>query len=111
MYYEHAKGINSELKVIEHLKRQGWRLLQHRFKTRLAEIDLIFQKDGLLRIIEVKSVSSWDFVSYRISKKQKARLIQVFHYFQQRFVCDMVLELALVPLEGEILFIEIENFC
>jgi len=109
MYFEHAKGLNSENKVIEYLQRQGWRLLHHRFKTKIAEIDLIFQKGNQFRIIEVKSVASWDFVSYRVSKKQKQRLIRVFHYFQQRFSLELTLELALVPRDGDILFIEIEN--
>lgn len=111
MYHEHVKGLNSEFKVIQLLQNQGWRLLQHRFKTKLAEVDLIFQKEGCLRVVEVKSVSNWDFVSYRVSKKQKDRLIRVFHYFQQRYSQDILLELALVPADGDILFIDIENVC
>ncbi|MBL7556175.1 MAG: YraN family protein [Bdellovibrionaceae bacterium] len=111
MYYEHIKGLNSENKVINHLQRQGWRLLHHRFKTKIAEIDLIFQKGHEFKMVEVKSISSWNFVSYRVSKKQKQRLIRVFHYFQQRFSLDITLELALVPANGDILFIEIENDC
>lgn len=111
MYYEHVKGLNSENKVISYMQRQGWRLLHHRFKTKLAEIDLIFQKDREFKMVEVKSIASWDFVSYRISKKQKQRLIRVFHCFQQRYALDISLELALVPADGDILFIEIENDC
>lgn len=96
MYYEHVKGLDSELKVIRFLQAQGWQLLQHRFKTKLAEVDLILQKDGCLRILEVKSISNWDFVSYRLSKKQKERLVRAYHYFQQRYTQDILLELALV---------------
>ena len=59
-------------------------------------------------MIEVKSVGAWDFVSYRISRRQKQRLIRVYHYFQRRFALDVTLELALVPGDGDILFIEIE---
>ena len=111
MYFEHVKGLNSEHKVIRHLQNQGWKLLQHRFKTKLAEIDLIFQKNNELRMVEVKSVSNWDFVSYRVSRSQKQRLIRVYHYFQRRYALDISLELALVPADGDILFIEIENDC
>lgn len=110
MYYEHSKGLNSELRVIKQLQDLGWKLLNHRFKTKFAEVDLVFKKQNRVRIIEVKSVSSWDFASARLGKKQKQRLIQVFHYFQQRFSGELILELALVPLDGDVLFIEIENF-
>lgn len=110
MYYEHTKGLKSELRVIDQLSNAGWRLLHHRFKTKIAEVDLIFQKKKQLRIIEVKSISCWDFAAYRISKKQKLRLIGVYYYFQQHFKGEVVLELALVPADGDVLFIEIENF-
>ena len=110
MYYEHVKGLESERRVIEHLKKQNWLLVHHRFKTRLAEVDLIFQKNDQIRIIEVKSISSWDFIAYRISKKQKQRLIRVYDFFQRHFQHEILLELALVPVDGDILFIEIENF-
>ena len=111
MYFEHAKGLNSEHKVIRLLQNEGWKLLQHRFKTKLAEIDLIFQKNNELRMVEVKSVANWDFVTYRVSRRQKQRLIRVYHYFQRRYALDISLELALVPAKGDILFIEIENDC
>lgn len=111
MYYEHIKGLNSELKVIECLTKDGWRLLHHRYKTKLAEIDLIFRKKQNIRMIEVKSIANWDFVSYRVSQRQRERLLRVYGYFQSQFDGEMVLELALVPTNGEILFIEIENFC
>lgn len=110
MYYEHVKGLNSENEVIRHLRGQGWLLIFHRFKTKLAEVDLVFQKGKELRIIEVKSITSWDFVSYRVSRTQKQRLIRVFHYFQHRYkALNISLELAVVPTEGDILYIEIEN--
>lgn len=99
------------MKVIHQLQSQGWKMLGHRFKTKIAEIDLIFQKERCLRLVEVKSVSDWNFVAYRVSKKQKQRLIRVFHYFQQRYSLDIQMDLALVPPDGEILFIEIENIC
>lgn len=111
MYFEHIKGLKSEQAVVESLKEQGWQLLHQRYKTPFAEVDLVFSKLGLLRIVEVKTVANWDFVPYRLSKKQKNRLILAFQYFQQRFKGDVVLELALVSCGRDILFIEIENIC
>ena len=109
MYYEHRKGLDAELRVIKQLTSEGWDLSHHRFKTKMAEVDLIFSRSSQIRIIEVKSISNWDFVAYRVSKKQKQRLIQVYNYFQQYIKGEIVLELALVPVDGEIIFIEIEN--
>ena len=109
MYYEHAKGLSSELKVIDQLTREGWDLLHHRFKTKMAEVDLVMTKGNRVRIIEVKSISDWDFVSYRVGIRQKQKLIYVFRYFQERFHGELVLEMAFVPLDGKIVFIEIEG--
>ena len=111
MYHEHIKGLKSEHRVMNSLSKQGWKLVSHRVQTPFAELDLIFKKADVLRIIEVKSISSWDFVSYRVTKKQKTRLIQAFNYLQQRFKGEVILELALVSGNGDILFIEIENNC
>ena len=111
MYYEHAKGVESENRVIKELMSQGWQVLHHRYKTKLAEIDIIFKKQNHIRLIEVKSISNWDFVNYRVSKKQKIRLQRAFLYLQSHYKGEMTLELALVAIGGEILFIEIENNC
>lgn len=54
-------GILGEQKAREHLKNCGYRILDCNFRNRLAEIDIIASKDGILSFIEVKARSSSDF--------------------------------------------------
>jgi putative endonuclease len=48
-------------------------------------VDLIFKSaQGRIVLVEVKSLSSWDFFSHRISQKQKLRLIRALQYYQAK---------------------------
>lgn len=96
------RGLESENLVIQHYASKGYRLIQQRVKTVFAEVDLIFQgKKGNLILVEVKSLSSWDFFQHRISEKQKKRLSRALQYYQSHGHIA-ALHYAVVSQQGEI---------
>ena len=47
--------------AVDHLKKNGYRILQTNFVFQKAEIDIIAQKNNTLAIVEVKTRSTTDF--------------------------------------------------
>jgi putative endonuclease len=63
-------GILAEYYVVLYLSIFGYKLLKHRYKTKMGEIDLIFKKKDNLVAVEVKGRSNknlniGDIVGYR----------------------------------------------
>jgi Holliday junction resolvase-like predicted endonuclease len=66
----HQLGLIAEYNVKKLLETKGWILILHRFKTRAGEIDLIFEKEEKILLIEVKKLTnSWRSFQ-RIRQKQ-----------------------------------------
>ncbi len=87
-------GRKGEALVLEDYLQEGYRLLVKNFqyyqagvKGRLGEIDLIFYKDRLVVMVEVKTRSSLLFGHsfLQISRKQLTNLQRAFAFFQTRF--------------------------
>ncbi len=111
-YSEHKKGFYSEHLVTEFLKAQGFKILFKRLKTKFGEVDLVVAKEDVTYLIEVKTVSNLDFISYRINAKQKRRLFRNYEYLLSKFG-DSVLLAAYVmkkDQQAEVLFQEIGKF-
>ncbi len=51
------QGLVAELHVAELLQADGWRVLEHGWRCKAGEIDLIVLRDGALRFVEVKARS------------------------------------------------------
>jgi len=87
-------GRKGETLVLKTYLQEGYRLLARNFqyyqtgvKGRLGEIDLIFCKDQLIAMVEVKTRSSLLFGHSftQVSRKQLANLHRAFVYFQNCF--------------------------
>lgn len=70
-----ALGEKGETAAAEYLRRQGYAVLQQKYRARTGEIDIIGRKDGVLVFVEVKTRRSTRYglpaeaVTYR--KQQK----------------------------------------
>ena len=99
-------GQAAELQVARHYEREGWRVLQHRFKSAAGEIDLVLRRDDTVLFVEVKRARAHDIAASRISLQQIARINQSAEIFVaeqlsgQNF--EMRLDAALVDQTGEI---------
>lgn len=99
--------------VAEFLKTQSFRVLFKRLKTKFGEIDLVVAKEGVTYLIEIKTLSHLDFISCRISSKQKRRLFRNYENLLSKFGESVLLAAYVMKnSEGqpEVLFQEINKF-
>lgn len=81
----HYVGLNKEEKARDYFIAKGYSLLAERYHCPFAEVDLLFRTPKSLLIIEVKSISRFDFILTRVSKRQKVRLCNAQLYIQEKF--------------------------
>ena len=99
-------GQAAELQVARHYERDGWRVLQHRFKSAAGEIDLALHRNDTVLFVEVKRARTHDIAASRISLQQIARINQSAEIFVDEHLSgqnfEMRLDAALVDQKGEI---------
>lgn len=54
-------GIEGEKLAVQHLKTQGYDILETNYRFQKAEVDIIAQKGNILAVVEVKARTSADF--------------------------------------------------
>lgn len=107
LYKAHAQGQWAEKQVALYFQRKSFKILKTRWRTTYAEIDLLLESSCQeIWILEVKSLSSFDFLNVRISRKQKERLKRAHLFVQSKTVKAVRLALAFVDPKGEVLVIE-----
>jgi Holliday junction resolvase-like predicted endonuclease len=67
------------------MQKQGWVILFQRAKTQIGEIDLIFEKNNKILLIEVKKLNNSWRAFERIGAKQANKLQNNLIYFSNRF--------------------------
>lgn len=98
-----ARGLRAEELVQQEFERRGYRLLYRRWKTPVAEIDLVMASLCEFVLVEVKSLSPWASITTRVSRAQKLRLLKAQIFLQDRWRADVRLVLAFVRHDGKIL--------
>ncbi|MBY0314888.1 MAG: YraN family protein [Bdellovibrionales bacterium] len=76
---------------------EGYSLLYHRRKICHVEVDLIVTKDGVVTLVEVKTLASFDHLSHRLSASQKQRLLRARAWFENYYRVPTELSLVVVP--------------
>lgn len=93
--------------MLQYYKGRGYNFLTQRHKTPFAEVDLLFRApQGHLLMVEVKTVNLSEFQVYRISRRQKARLLRALSYLTEHFDCLVEVHWAFVTKTGEVQVIE-----
>jgi putative endonuclease len=77
-------GLWAEWAAILFLTLKGIRILYHRYKTPLGEIDLIAHDKTTLIFVEVKFRSSGDDLAHVVGVPQQRRLINAAQYFARQ---------------------------
>ena len=99
-------GQAAEFQVARYYERDGWHVLQHRFKSAAGEIDLVLCRDDTVLFVEVKRARTHDIAAFRISLQQIARINQSAEFFVSEHLSglnfEMRMDAALVDQKGEI---------
>jgi putative endonuclease len=77
----HFAGQAAELAVSRDFERRGYRLLQHRWRGRGGEIDLIFQDGDGIVFVEVKQSKTHDSALESLRPAQVRRLLAAAEEF------------------------------
>lgn len=89
-------GFTAELLVANHYLLNGYRWTYHRHKFYGVEIDLVFENDNEVILVEVKKTSHHDFLNDRISQRQKDRLYLAFANLQASLQKDLIFHYVVV---------------
>ena len=85
--YRRKRGAQGEQLAVNHLRRQGYQIVERNFSCKLGEVDIIAVKDEYLVFCEVKSRMSADFggaiAAVNYNKQQKlVRLANYYYHFR-----------------------------
>ena len=109
MHWSHRSGFDAEKLVRSDWMDRGATVVAERLRTPFAEIDLLFRWKGQLWLIEVKTLSRVEFLSVRMSRRQKVRLCQAREWIQEHFRMETALIFAVVQGNGKILLFNLSE--
>jgi putative endonuclease len=74
-------GRAAELTALWYLRLKGWRLLAHRYRSPVGEVDLVMRRGDVTAFIEVKARKSLDGAIESVSPRQARRISAAARYF------------------------------
>jgi len=110
MCSSHSRGLECEDVVLNYFSKQ-YDLLTQRGKTPFGEVDLILkhQSNNKILVIEVKSISNRNLLSFRVTRNQKQRLSRSFLYLIQKYHgYDLEFVYAFVDLKNRVEILPLE---
>lgn len=103
-------GLSAERIVARRYLRRGAEFLQHRWRGRGGEIDLIFRENGEFVFVEVKSSKSHERAAQRLGRRQVQRIMRAASEYaaQATGVADnyMRFDVATVNNSGDVRVLE-----
>jgi Holliday junction resolvase-like predicted endonuclease len=91
------KALSSEVLALQFFLKQKHKLLFHRKKLFGIEVDLVLHdEDGIIQFVEVKTYTDANLIPFRVTSKQKNRLMTAKTFFENRFGLPTQIILAAV---------------
>ena len=89
----------------EMLERQGYRILNRRFRSPAGEIDLVALNGRHLAFVEVKARRCLSDAAYSVTARQQQRIVDAAGYWLQSFPAhldkDMTFDAVLIGARGQ----------
>ena len=104
MIAKNISGRLGEIKAIEHLQREGYRILFHSYKTAGAEIDIIATDGDVLCFVEVKTRKNKDFgyANQAVNKQKIQKMILGARCFIKKYPRYHTFRFDVVEVYGEV---------
>lgn len=85
------KGRLAEMKAANYLRSKGYCLLEHSYKSRFGEIDLIFEYDGFIVFAEVKARGENSIAAPRefVDDMKQQKNIATANLYMQRYKVNL----------------------
>jgi len=76
-------GKESEFQAVRYLKKNGYKILEQNYRTKLGEIDIIAKDKGTITFIEVKSRRSGNYGNpkWAVTPKKQRKISMVALYY------------------------------
>ncbi len=76
-------GKESESEAVRYLKKNGYKILEQNYRTKLGEIDIIAKDKGTIAFIEVKSRRSGNYGNpkWAVTPKKQRKISMVALYY------------------------------
>ncbi len=76
-------GKESESEAVRYLKKNGYKILEQNYRTKLGEIDIIAKDKGTITFIEVKSRRSGNYGNpkWAVTPKKQRKISMVALYY------------------------------
>ncbi len=81
----YARGVRAENQAAQYLEKQGYRILETRYKTKFGEIDLIVFKGEVLCFVEVKTRNTLSEALESVTPRSQKRIEQSALYFLSEY--------------------------
>lgn len=80
-------GKKAEDLAVEHLQKNGYKILVRNFRFQKAEIDIIAEKDNLIVVVEVKARSTDAFIlpQEAVTKTKIKLIVSAANHFMEEF--------------------------
>jgi putative endonuclease len=103
-------GRQAEQQAVDYLKEQGFTIRDINWQQGQKEIDIVAVKNGMLHIVEVRSLSSTSIMQpYQSVNRQKQKnLIRAANAYIEKYGLDMEVQFDIISLVRNKGFIEIE---
>ncbi len=94
-------------KFINEYKNENWHLIFQRAKTKIAEIDLVFENEFEIRLIEVKTLDQAWRAFQRISPRQVEKLLLNQLYLSRIFTTKTFKSQVCWVLKNDLHFVDL----
>ncbi len=105
-FYKKLLGKVGEKKAAEHLKKQGYKILELNFKTHLGEIDIVAKDGDYTVFVEVKTRAddAFGYPVEAVNAKKQDKIIKVsMEYMMRKANLDMPMRYDVVEInDGQI---------
>jgi putative endonuclease len=97
-------GREGESAAVSFLKKKGYRILEKNFRSKVGEIDIIAEQDGVIVFVEVKARTDHEFghpLNALTPKKQKKIIQTAQSFLARKRISDKPMRFDVVALTSD----------